>query len=253
MSNPRWAYGITTVSERVQSGLLQRTLSTLRLGGFPFPYVFLDGGTESSSTCEVRGNPILSLALRTGRIGALGNWWLALVELYNRYPNATRFALFQDDVHMSRNLLPYLDRWPYPEGQTRGEEKGYWNLITYPDNVTPEMKSGKTGWYKAVEGGQGAQGLVFSRNAVMSLLSSIRLPEWVVSVNGKKNIDGVVHSAMKEKGWVEYVHNPSLISHVEGPSVIGNRSQPSPSSFMGEEFDLMSIAPDPSLVRVRRM
>lgn len=187
--------------------------------------------------------PNLSITFRCPPMKAWGNWILSLYELYIRDPNAHRYAIFQDDVVTSRNLLKYLesDYCPYPN-----DPPGYLNLITYPSNHTTVGKQSddKPGWYLSTQNGRGAQGLVFSREAVLHLLSSYHVASRPMDTHrGHKSIDGGVVTALGKVGFKEYVHYPSLLLHVGELSIIGNKRQPDASSFRGEDFDLMCLNP----------
>jgi hypothetical protein len=141
-----WASGVTTVPERFQT-TLPRTLLSLKNAGFPEPRLFIDGYDR---------DPGLQLptTVRHDRIRVVGNWMLALWELYIRDPSATRYAIFQDDLIAYRNLRLYLERLRYPD-------QGYCNLYTFPENQ--RLSAGRTGWYPSNQLGRGAVALVFDK------------------------------------------------------------------------------------------
>src|SRR5262245_44675106 len=77
-----WAYGVTTVPERGE--ILALTLTSLTAAGFPSPRIFTDTG-----------------------MGLKGRWWTGMLELYIREPNASYYAMFQDDIEAVRGLRQY--------------------------------------------------------------------------------------------------------------------------------------------------
>lgn len=246
----RWAYGITTVPER-RFDLLPHTLTSLAAGGFPKPHLFIDG-CWAEAVCGEQGGLLkyrelgLPLSLREPpAVRTVGNWVLALLELFYRNPGCDRYALFQDDIVCSRNLCAYLTRSPYPE-------KSYLNLYTMPSNQS--LVTGRDrGWFRArslesgppdfpFQTGRGAVALVFSKDALLALFSTNHLVEKATDENnGWRKIDGGVVTAMNKAGWSEYCHTPSLVQHVGFKSSMNNRPHPQSPSFRGEDFDLMEL------------
>ncbi len=163
--------------------------------------------------------------------------------------------MFQDDFVTYKNLRQYLEKIPYPT-------RGYLNLYTFPSNqgLTPKNVSGESrrGWFEARElessplyhgrkgqSGRGAVALVFSRDAMVALLSSQHLVEHALDSSvGHKKIDGSVVTSMNKAGYREYVHNPSLVQHTgDITSIKGNAPHKQSLSFMGEDFDALSLLP----------
>lgn len=231
-----WAYGITTVPSRLKD-LFPRTLKSLQLAGFDQPHIFVDGEPDDYSSLGT------SFTVRIPNVRTAGNWVLSLYELYIRNPQADRFAIFQDDFVTSLNLRMYLDCCNYPD-------KGYWNLYTFPCNqrLCPEGKTYQ-GWYPADQYGKGAVALVFNREAVCTLLSNRQLVDRPQDENrGHKAIDGGIVDVMTTLGWIEYVHNPSLVQHTGLVSSMGNKRHPTADSFQGEDFDLMTLVPNREII-----
>lgn len=227
----KWSYGVTTVPSRF-SDLLPRTLKSLAASGFDRPRLFVDGA--QSLDCDYG----LEVTFRQPTIRAYGNWMLGLAELYIREPNADRYAMFQDDLVCSLGLKKFLEKW-YPD-------RGYLNLYTFPVN-----RKGAVGWHLAgmlssgpagFQTGRGAVGLVFSNEAVRILITHQHTVDHAAGVkHGHRKIDGSVVSAMNKAGWKEWVHTPSPLQHVLGPSAIGNMPHKQADSFRGEGFDLTEI------------
>lgn len=232
-----WAYGVTTVPSR-RTGVLPRTLASLREGGYPSPRLFVDGDRDPVSWEKEFGLPITARypALRT-----IGSWVAALWELTVRQPMADRYALFQDDFVCSKNLRTYLEHCRFPR-------RGYLNLITFPSNEEIAPRGG--GWYEARttnpdvtwQTGRGAVALVFDAEGARDLLSSrdvVDRPRCAKFPTSK--LDGMVVNCMNKLGYREYVHSPSLVLHTGEESTMGNPRHAKASSFRGEEFDLMGL------------
>lgn len=205
-----WSYGVITVPAR--SALLEASIASLAAAGFPSPRLFMDDGLR-----------------------VVGNTIKALVELYLRSPVADRYALFQDDILAVANLRTYLERCRYPID-------GYLNLILYPDNEA-DLAEKRQGWQSAAHKGRGAQGLVFSREALMTLLQQQSF--WYKPQDlqrGWHNVDGCIVVAMRNAGWREFIHYPSLLDHTgAGKTTFNPVAQPPITSFPGEAFDALSL------------
>lgn len=224
-----WAYGVTTVPDRLKD-LFPRTLASLALAGFDSPRLFVDNCEQPNLYDRFN----LPLTTRWPRIRTYGNWILALAELYIRDPKADRYALFQDDFVTVKGLRAYLDRSPYPAN-------GYLNLYTFPANqsLAPPNRSG---WYVSNQAGYGAVALVFSLEAVTTLLAQQSIVDRPQDAKkGHRSIDGGIVDAFSKVGWKEYVHNPSLVQHTGILSSMGNRRHPLAQSFPGENFDATTL------------
>lgn len=230
-TNIKWAYGITTVPERLNE-LFPRTLESLRNSGFCNPWVFVDGAKDSSAYKKFG----TGVTVRYPNIKTLGNWMLSLWEIYIRIPDADRYAIFQDDFVTYPDLRQYLDLCDYPP-------KGYWNLYTFPDNQKLCPKN-FTGWYRTRQKGWGAVALVFSLDAMTTLLGHHYMVQKPKEKRRKhRAIDFVVATIMQRAGWKEFVHNPSLVQHTGIKSSMGNGQQPLATSFRGEDFSAMELVP----------
>ena len=258
-----WAYGVTTVPERRTNGLLLRSLASLSAAGFDKPRLFIDGDPEGFS------NLGLPFSYRSPKVRTVGNWLLTAMELLIREPQAERYAIFQDDLIASKNLRQYLEAAPYPD-------RGYCNLFTF--RLSEASIHGKApGWHRAAplnssaypedwQKGLGAVALVFSREALTTLLQSPHIARKIMDVGadthgkrpeqparlwpsgeprqgGQVRIDGTIVTAMNMAGWHEYVHAPSLVQHLGLQSAMGNHGQEQAQSFRGEEFDCLALLP----------
>jgi hypothetical protein len=242
----RWTYCVTTCPQRMNT-LLRQTLESLKQGGFPYPWVFADGVQRAEAAQLENQLTCPRVVCRYPAVMISGNWILSAHELLIRHPMSDRFAFFQDDMVCVRNLREYLERVPYPD-------KGYLNLYTFPSNQSwhpPGRK--KVGFYKSrpVDGnnpdfqtGRRAVALVFSRDALVTLLSSRSLVEKCLASEERtrlKRIDGGIVNAMNLAGWSEYVHDPSLVQHTGVLSTVGNQPHPEAESFPGETFDALHL------------
>jgi hypothetical protein len=212
-----WAYGITTVPERMDA-LLPQTIVSLAAAGFDQPVLFVDGNVSGFGDLGVVCHP---------RTGQLRNWMHALFYLFTT-KDADRYAIFEDDVLACRQLREYLERCP--PGTT------YWNLLTLDENRmhTKDVP----GWHESNQLGRSACGLVFDRATVDCLL---RMERFVRGPGqGESMSDAVVIATLKSLGYKELVHFPSLLQHVGLESTLGN-SFGQVSAFRGDDFDLLSL------------
>jgi len=233
----RWAYGVTTVPQRL-GGLLGETLDSLEDAGFDKPRLFVDGDKKVGGYANLG----LEITFRSPAVKAYGNWVLALWELYVRNPIAERYALFQDDILTYHNLRKYLERCPYPDG-------GYWNLYTYPVKQRPPPTVDFTGWHESSQMGRGALALVFDRPTVTSLLASGHLVTHPQnSQKGCRSIDGVVVTSLKNLGIKEYIHAPTLVQHIghESSTLKNQTYRERPETFRGEGFDALDLVEEVS-------
>lgn len=232
----KWAYGVTTVPMRRRNQILERTLESLRNAGFDKPRLFIDGDNNTSSWLSQFN---LEVTCRYPTIRTYGNFILGLAELYIRNPEFQRYAMFQDDFVTYPNLRTYLEKSPYPD-------KGYCNLYTFPTNqeLAPKNQHGGTidGWFRTTQKGRGAVALVFSNEAVRTLLCQQHTVDRPMDPRrGHRSIDGGIVTAMNKAGYSEYCHSPSLVQHTGLHSSMGNRRHALAVSFRGEEFDILSL------------
>lgn len=238
----KWAYGVTTIRERL-GDLLPRTLKSLAQAGFDNPHLFVDdmGSLQWGTLLSISSGSLITP--RSPRIRTYGNWILSLAEMVIREPLAERYAIFQDDFVTYKNLRSYLEKCKY-------QRDGYWNLYTFPENqakipndMHPDRKqSQQIGWFPSNQRGKGAVALMFSQDVVYKLLGSphtwtrLRDPE-----RGWQAVDGGVVTALAHQGIKEYVHNPSLVQHTGEVSSMGHPAQPLSMSFKGENFDALEL------------
>lgn len=195
----KWSYGVTAVPERGDTLLIQ-TLDSLAAAGFDDPTVFVDGMSLSWSPppnmCKV--------VMRHPKGGAFVNWCCALLHLYTTCPDSQFYALFEDDLIACEHLREYLEQTITNDVLP---EKMYWNLATHDQNLA--LCGPALGWYPSNQKGRGAVGLVFRNQGVKDLLTSNFLKELPI----KPNTDGAIIEALRPLGYMEYIHNPSLVQH----------------------------------------
>ncbi len=223
-----WSYGITTVPSRADS-LLPRTLASLAKAGFDKPKLFVDDDGSWKTQANYPNETVHRPPLLTQ-----GNWLTGAIELFTREAHADLFAMFQDDLVAVRGLRAYLESCSYPA-------KGYWNLYTFPNNQG-RCPPNHQGWFLSDQLGKGAVGLVFDREALLTLLTSRSMVERPLSARrGHRAVDGGIVTAMKKAGYQEWCHNPSLLQHTGDRSVMGNAPHARAVSFPGEETDIAEI------------
>jgi hypothetical protein len=223
-----WAYGVTTVQERLNT-LLPRTLKSLAEAGFEKPHLFVDRCVDDKPYLETG----LECTFHWDNIRTYGNWMTSLWELYAINPHADRYAIFQDDLVTYRNLREYLDWSPYP-----GE--GYLNLFTYPKNHSL-IKENPNGWHRSNQLGKGAVALVFNNKSVTDLLGDGYMLRRIQGSRGHKFVDGAIVEAFRKMGQSEFVHKPTLVQHTGTVSSMGNNAHSISPSWAGEGFDAREL------------
>lgn len=233
-----WACAVTTVSSRLD-GPLKSSVESILNAGFPVNQVCVDGPVQFLPRWLARQGVVQ----RSFPCKAFGNWCLALQELLFRFPEARRYAIFQDDVLCSRGVREYVERMEW-------EPRTYLNLVTYPAVAQFRPSKDYEGWFPSSQRGKGAQALVFDREGATRLLTSRQFFDRRFDVSldsrgrpkGTRNIDGGVVDALKLEGYTEVCHYPSLVTHLtDVPSAINNSQQPEITSWRGEEFDATSL------------
>lgn len=246
----QWAYGVTTVWNRLQTPLLENTLRSLAAAGFDRPRVFADGISPETWAryADVDVDDVSGVTFRDPQVKAYPNWLLGLVELYLRDPCARYYAMFQDDLTICNGTREYVERTAFGPYSNR-----YLNLYTYRENDSM-LYDRPNGWHEAFAGayhneggaksagqaGRGAVALVFDNEGVRTLLGSRHLYERmatpcptctrnndyysggcsqcgytgrVVTASYDRSIDGCIVHVMNQAGYREYVHKPSLVQH----------------------------------------
>lgn len=220
----RWANAITTTPARLKL-LFPLTRKSLSAAGFTDLHVHIDGVPSYGDLREIREHyGIHERTTINPNVGAIGNWLLTLWWLWLTIPDADVYAIFQDDLLMSKGVRAYVE-----ESLAILPEQAYLNLYTASANyhllgTDAKPKKGYQGWYESDQVGRGALALVFPRSAVPAILL---WREWI-GVNTRTCIDGVVANALRYAHFREYVHSPSLVQHVGVESLLGHPFEQSP-------------------------
>lgn len=154
--------------------------------------------------------------------------------IYLADSKADRYAIFQDDIVLCRNVRTYLEAVEYPK-------QGYLNLYTFATNENKVFGKPK-GFLPSDQLGKGAVALVFDHMAIHTLLQQSHLVNKPQLPNGKKNVDGAIQHAMViQAHFKEYIHNPSLVQHTGKIGTLHNPIHPLAKTFPGENFDAMEL------------
>lgn len=226
-----WSYGITTIMERMDT-TLPKTIASLKAAGFDSPHLFVDGSLSQQLYNEQFG---LNVTCRFPALRVTGNWICSLWELFVHNSHADFFAIFQDDIIMSKGAREYIER-------TAPRGNNYFNLYNVPQNERLKPASLRHGWYNSNQCGRGALGLVFRAEGVQMLLGARHLLNKPRDLErGWRTIDGAVVDSMKQCAYKEMVPFPSIVQHIGYLSTIGTPDRAVPESFRGEDFNLVSL------------
>ena len=219
-----WAYGITTVPSRCHD-LLPATVEALARVGFNEPVIFMDG------ECDGIFKLPLKVVCHNPNVGHLLNWMNAAFYLYQSFPKAGRYVIFEDDLDTCADLRQYLEATEIPDGV-------YLNLLTHPQNYA--VAGPTEGWSHSNQRGLGAVALVFNPKGLQDLLMS---PIFVNRTRlGRKAADGLVIDALKPQGYKEWTHNPTLVQHVGIESTLGHNYGPM-KGFKGSSWSPLELLP----------
>ena len=251
-----WAIGVTAAPR--ESSTLDRTLASLRKGGWDETvHLFSEQGTEP----ELNGNgygSLVNIERREPALGAWGNFYLALCELYLRDPDADAYFLLQDDVVFTAGLRTYLEETLWMNDQPAVV------FLHTPSHLAPEKG---TGFFPASLGWSawGAQAMVFSNSAVRRFLSDLDVVEHRQKgiFDGRKNVDSVIGDWCSRNGIGMWLHAPSLAEHIGSTSTLWSRAdltgKRSSADFPGEDVSVAEAlevhrrshgeSPPPALVK----
>jgi hypothetical protein len=209
----QWAAGVTTAPRPVAT--LERTLRSLADAGWSAVRLFAEPGSLIPAAFGM-----LPVTWRESRVGAFGNWHLALSELFMRDPKADAYLLCQDDVLLSRRAREYLETELWPASSL-----GAFSLYA----GGPQFSQLPTGFHVDASGweARGALAYVFPNAAVRLLLGH----PYVLNHRrrgpnaGMADIDGVVGAWCLASGLPAYIHAPSLARHIGDISTIHTGAQ----------------------------
>lgn len=225
----RWSYGLTTTPARLDS-LLPKTLASLAEAGFDTPFLSVDGCQDPNVYSQFG----LVVTSRSVVRGNFASWYLTALECYLKDTEADMYAVFEDDLVISKGARTYLER-------TCCKLHGYYNLYTCPKNEDI-VKLDFSGWFMSNQRGLGALALVFNRETLVRLLLDPVMLAWPRNPEyGTRKVDGAIATALAMRGTQEWCHSPSIVEHTGSISTIGNNPYPLTRTFRGETFDLRDM------------
>ena len=208
----KWAVAVTTAPrEQVTLG---QTLQSLASAGWGSGTIFAEPEAEIPA-----GLDGFEVVRRRQTMGAWGNFYLALTELYLSDPHADAYFMCQDDVIYQAGLRKYLEAELWP-----GSRVGVVSLHT----PSHQREQGRRGFYaKEVGwGAWGAMGFVFSNPAARSLLRDGRVLDHRQRGNrgGMFNVDSVVGEWCLRTRRDYFLHAPSLSQHIGASSTLWEKA-----------------------------
>ncbi len=228
-----WAVGVVTAPRRQST--LNKTLTSLASAGWSEPHVFAEPGTPRSP------NHSGPLTIRTKKMGAWPNWFLALSELAQLHPDADAYLICQDDVVFSRNVRAYLEETLWP-----AHRMGVVSLYTAHDFGRGDIVDYHED--DRVRDPFGALAYVFPNAAARSLLRDSVLINHRRNekyLEGRAQVDFLVGLWARRNHLPYYFHSPSLAQHIGDHSAVfkkaRNRGWRKSSNFAGEEFDAVEL------------
>jgi hypothetical protein len=202
----RWAVGVTTSPRRQPT--LELCLDSIGRAGWDKPRLFLDG----SARVPARYAHLVA-TWREERVGAWPAWYLALLELILKQPEADAYMLLQDDVvpYDRGSLRDYLERVLWP-----GERPGLISLFHTGHETTPGWRRAETNW------DWGAQAHVLSPGAARALVSDNELSRSVLAASAENHIPipELIYDWVMRKGIDTWYSIPSLTQHIGNTSTI---------------------------------
>jgi hypothetical protein len=204
----RWAVGVTTAPRRLPT--LDWCLDSLIRAGWVTPRLFVD------SAVTVAGRfADLPVSLRDGKLGAWPSYYLALVELLMREPEADAFFLVQDDVILydREDLRDYLEQALWPADPVGAVSLFCSSAYTHP---TPGWHSRPEPWF------WGAQAFVFPRDSARRFVADpdVLGHRWSDRYRGLAHIDVVIGEWAARHGLPIFHPTPSLAQHVGDTSTL---------------------------------
>lgn len=178
---------------------LSDTLKSITSAGFQAPIVFAEPKSELSSIDE-------SLVVRNQTtLGNFRNWLNALRSIRTKFPNASGYVLFEDDVKVTPDLYDWLkyELWPF--------ECSVVSLYTSSCYL-----SEKHGWAARAMGGYrhfGSLGYVINPALTDVILDSETLKKHLKPDAPKRTKDYILGDFFFSLGVRVAYHSPTLIEH----------------------------------------
>lgn len=199
----RWAVGITTAPREVPT--LDRCLESLQRAGWQQPRLFVDGRIDRPYD--------LPVTLRDPAVGAWPNYYLALMELLQREPDADALMVVQDDA-------VFYDRVYLKDCL----DQVLW-LADPPGLVSLYCSSAYTmtqsGWHRCAERWNwGALAIVFPRALAVRFLTDEQALEHRWQPYGDRYIDDVIGDFCIRHDIPIHYPCPSLVQHIGESSTL---------------------------------
>ena len=231
----KWAVGVTT-APRIKP-TLARTLASLSSAGWPSPLIFAEPGSNFPPD---RTTQVIQ---RSELLGAWPNWYMGLVELYQRDPEAEAYLMVQDDVLFCKNVRQYLETALWPSDRL--------GVVSLYNPLPPQTAQVGFWPYDPAGGMPCALAMAFPNAAVRLLLGDMKvlLHRRRGPTVGRRLIDTVVGQWADRSGWGAFLHWPSLCQHIGETTTIWEAAQDlvvrEAPSFVGESFDAATLCERP--------
>ncbi|MEI7462588.1 MAG: hypothetical protein WCK15_24575 [Pirellula sp.] len=187
-------------------------LSSLCDVGWESVHVFVDGDVELPEQVSQQHQTI-----RRPAAGAWRNFYLAIVELLSRYPEADAIMMVQDDAYWPKGfpVREYLEQLHWPNDQ---------RLLVSP-YCCADYATDQNGWNKFSGTWQyGAVALIFSRTSAEAFVAdSMVMNRCKSSQSG--GIDTIVGLWAERNQISIYFPTPSLVQHVGDVSTLWRTSR----------------------------
>lgn len=201
-----WAVGMTTAPRRTPT--LEASLDYLRRAGWDELHLGVDGSTSLPAESSVE-----QISVRTPGIGAWPNFYLTMLELVLKQPEADAVLMLQDDVQFydGENVRQYLESILWPS-----DPPGIVSLYCSAAYTREEF-----GWTIADETWEwGALAFVFPMELARRFLSDRRVIEHRQSRRGLRFIDDVIGEWTQRESIPIWYPTPSLVQHLGETSTI---------------------------------
>lgn len=202
----RWGVAVTTAPRRQPT--LEHCLDALVRAGWAEPHLFLDGTCRIPSRYEH-----CPTSWREHPVGALPAWYMALMELIHRQPDADAYMLLQDDVvvYDRESLREYLEQVLWP-----GNKPAIVSLFLTAPMSEPGWGRSQGNWH------WGAQGFIFPPGIARALLCDSEMSRACLAASAQIHvpIPSALFDWVHRRGIDVWYANPSLSQHIGNTSTI---------------------------------
>jgi len=221
-----WAVGVRTALRDPPT--LDWSLDSLARAGWAEPRLFADGLVPRAAR-----SVHLPMSVRDRPLGAWPSFYMALIELLMRQPDADAYLLAEDDVlyYDRQNLREYLEQFLWP-----GDQPGLVSLYC-PAAYT----RARAGWHcRAGEWMVGALAFIFPPELAKRFVTDRQVLEhrWTGPAGGLAGVSVAVGSWAHRNGVPIHYPCPSLAQHIGDRSTLwpANRAQGNRRAdrFMGD-------------------